>query len=52
MKKILFSLIPSLWIASIILHIMWASGKHHISGWWSFSTLMVAIFLSEYEARN
>lgn len=52
MKKILFSLIPSLWIASIGLFLMWASGKHSISGWWFFSTLMTAIFLSEYERRD
>ena len=52
MKKILFSLIPCLWITSLSLFLMWASGKYSISGWWFFNTLMAAIFLSEYEARD
>lgn len=52
MKKILFALIPCFWVATIILLILWIPKPHVISGWWWFSTLMVSIFLSEYQSND
>lgn len=52
MKKILFALIPCFWIATIILIIYWIPTPHRISGWWWFSTLMISIFLTNYERLN
>lgn len=52
MKKILFALIPCLWIATLILFFVWVPKPHAITGWWVFSTLMGAIFLSEYQSND
>lgn len=52
MRKILEGLEPCFWVATIILFLYWLPTPHDISGWVWFSTLMTAVFLSEYNSKN
>lgn len=52
MNKILQGLEPCFWVATLVLIIGWVAKDINISGWVWFSTLMVAVFLSEYNSRN
>jgi hypothetical protein len=60
MKKVLKGLEPTLWFATLILFVNWVISFNpeffnrevtFVSGWWWFSTLLLAVFITEYNSN-